>query len=299
MVSVTYLPPSVERLIDLALDEDLGRGDVTSEAIFPVGERATGYIHAKSPLWLSGVDVAAAVLRRVDPGISLSILQADGAQVLPGTRVMEFAGTVRGILAAERTALNFLQRLSGVATLTRRYVEAVAGTGAQIVDTRKTAPGFRWLDKRAVRHGGGTNHRADLGSGVLIKDNHVVAAGGVGPAVRRAQAGAPHPLRIEVEVTTLAQLGEAVAAGAEIVLLDNMTPDGVRQAVASLPPRGTPGRPRLEISGGVTLQTVRAYAEAGADLISVGALTHSVPAQDLSLEVDSATSNGAPSFEAT
>jgi nicotinate-nucleotide pyrophosphorylase (carboxylating) len=193
---------------------------------------------------------------------------------------------VRALLAAERTALNFLQRLSGVATLARAFSRAVAGTAAQVVDTRKTAPGFRFLDKRAVRHGGGRNHRADLGSGVLIKDNHVAAAGGVAQAIRRARAAAPHTLRLEVEVTTLDELREALAEDAEIILLDNMSPQQVAEAVALLPPRGDRRRPLIEVSGGITLDTAAAYAAAGTDLISVGALTHSVRAADLSLEVD-------------
>ncbi len=280
------LPPGVLRLIDLALDEDLGRGDVTSEAIFAIEATASAYIHAKTPLILSGLDVAEAVLLRVDSAIVITRLARDGAAIAPGTRVLELHGPVRGLLSAERTALNFLQRESGIATLTRRYVEAVAGTPCHIVDTRKTAPGFRFLDKRAVRHGGGGNHRADLGSGVLIKDNHVAAAGGVAAAIRLARAGAPHTLRLEVEVTNLAELSEALAEGADIVLLDNMAPDGVREAVATLPRRGDPRRPLIEVSGGITLPLVRAYAEAGADLISVGALTHSVTAADLSMEID-------------
>jgi nicotinate-nucleotide pyrophosphorylase (carboxylating) len=191
------------------------------------------------------------------------------------------AGRARSLLGAERAALNFLQRLSGVATLARRFVRAVEGTRAAIVDTRKTAPGWRALDKAAVRSGGARNHRADLASGILIKDNHVAACGSVAEAVRRARARAPHGLRVEVEVSTAAALDEALAAGAEIVLLDNVSPDEAR-ALASR----AAGRALVEVSGGVTLETVRAYAEAGVDLISVGALTHSAPAVDLSLEFD-------------
>ena len=243
-------------------------------------------IIGKSDLVLSGTDVAAAVFRAVSPAITVTPLLRDGAAVTPGTEVMRLEGPVRALLAGERTALNFLQRLSGVATLARAFCRAVSGTSARIVDTRKTAPGFRFLDKRAVRHGGASNHRADLGSGVLIKDNHVAAAGGVAQAIRRARAAAPHTLRLEVEVTTLAQLREALGEEAEIVLLDNMSPAQVEEAVAILPPRGDRRRPLIEVSGGVNLDTVAAYAAAGADLISVGALTHSVRAADLSLEID-------------
>lgn len=282
------LPPAVLRLIDLALEEDLGRGDVTSEAIFAPDETAAAVVLAKSPLWLSGLDVAEAVLRRVDRRTRTAPLLRDGSFASPGTPVLEVRGPVRGLLAAERTALNFLQRLSGVATLTQRFVAAVAGTRAHIVDTRKTAPGFRYLDKRAVRHGGGGNHRADLGSGVLIKDNHIAACGGVRAALRRARETAPHTLRIEVEVKNPQELQEALEERADIVLLDNMGPEEVRQAVLHVERAlraGVPGRPLLEVSGGVTLDRVRAYAEAGVDLISVGALTHSAPAADLSMEI--------------
>lgn len=280
------LPPSVSRLIDLALDEDLGRGDVTSEAIFGSHETAQAIVLAKSELVLSGLDVAIAVFQAVDRRLQTTALFADGSAIHPQTQVLRVEGPLRSILAAERTALNFLQRLSGIATLARRYVHAVEGTSARIVDTRKTLPGFRFLDKRAVRHGGAHNHRADLGSGVLIKDNHVAAAGGVGEAIRRARDYAPHSVRIEAEITSIAQVDEALSARADIILLDNMSPEMVREAMSMLPPVGDPRRPLIEVSGGVSLATVRAYAEAGADLISVGALTHSVTAADLSLEVE-------------
>ena len=280
------LPPAVARLIDLALDEDLGRGDVTSEAIFGSHETAQAVILAKSELVLSGLDVAMAVFQAVDRRILTTALFADGSSIHPQTQVLCVEGPLRSILAAERTALNFLQRLSGIATLSRRYVQAVAGTSARIVDTRKTLPGFRFLDKRAVRHGGAHNHRADLGSGVLIKDNHVAAAGDVAEAIRRAREYAPHSVRIEAEVTSIEQVSKALAARADIILLDNMSPEMVREAMATLPKVGDPRRPLIEVSGGVSLATVRAYAEAGADLISVGALTHSVTAADLSLEVE-------------
>lgn len=279
------LPPSVFRLIDLALDEDLGRGDLTSEAIFGEHDQTRATLLAKSALCLSGLDVAQAVFHRVDARIVCQPLYRDGSLVRPGTPVMNVEGPVRGVLAAERTVLNFLQRLSGIATLTRKYVDSVAGTGTRLVDTRKTLPGFRFLDKRAVRHGGGHNHRADLGSGVLIKDNHIAAAGSVTAAIEAVRDSAPHSVRIEVEVTTLAQINEALAAQAHVLLFDNMSPAQVKEALTLLPPRGDVRRPLVELSGGITLGTLRSYAEAGADLISVGALTHSAPAADISLEV--------------
>ncbi len=270
----------MDQLIKLALEEDFGRGDVTSEAIFSADARVSGKIFAKEPLTLAGIDVARAVFARVDPRIRFEAAVADGTRLTVGQSVVSVQGPTRSVLAAERTALNFLQRLSGVATLTRTFVDAVSGTRAKICDTRKTIPGFRALDKAAVKAGGGANHRADLASGILIKDNHVAAAGGVGAAVKLARAGAPHSLRIEVEVTRLDQIEEAIAAGAEIVLLDNMTPELVRKAVTQIS-----GRVIIEVSGGVNLNNVRAMAEAGPDLISIGALTHSAPAVDLSLEV--------------
>jgi nicotinate-nucleotide pyrophosphorylase (carboxylating) len=277
------LAPSTHALIDLALDEDLGRGDPTSEAIFPPGARAAGAIVAKQELVLSGLAVARAVFARVDPQIEVLVKHEDGERLRPGEAAAAVSGAARSVLGAERTALNFLQRLSGIATLTRRFVDAVAGTRAQIVDTRKTAPGWRALDKAAVRDGGGRNHRADLASGILIKDNHVATCGSVAEAVRRARAGAPHTLRVEVEVSGAGALDEALAAGAELVLLDNVSPAEARALVER-----TAGRALVEVSGGVTLATVRAYAEAGVDLISVGALTHSAPAADLSLEIEPA-----------
>lgn len=269
----------------MALDEDFGRGDITSEALFSESEQARAIILAKSKLCLSGLDVAQAVFERVDSRCMCQPLYRDGSLLQPGTQVMIIEGPVRSLLAAERTALNFLQRLSGIATVSRRYVDAVAGTGARICDTRKTVPGFRFLDKRAVRHGGARNHRADLASGVLIKDNHVAAAGGVAAAILRLRDSAPHSVRIEVEVTSFDQIAEALQAGVELLLFDNMSPDQVREAMELLPARGSPHRPLIEISGGVNLNTVRDYAETGVDLISIGALTHSVPAADLSLEV--------------
>jgi nicotinate-nucleotide pyrophosphorylase (carboxylating) len=274
--------PQIDQLIDLALEEDLGRGDLTSESIFAADATCKGAIVAKQPggMVLAAIEIAARVFRRVDPSLHVEVLVQDGTHLPTRTPVLTVAGRTRAVLMAERTALNFVQRASGIATATRKYVELIAGTRAQIVDTRKTAPGFRLLDKAAVRAGGGHNHRADLASGVLIKDNHVAACGGVRAAIERARSYAPHTVKIECEVTTFAELDEALAARADIVLLDNMTPDDVRRAVQTIA-----GRALVEVSGGITHETVRAYAEAGPDLISIGALTHSVKAADLSLEV--------------
>ncbi len=273
--------PAVRRLLELALDEDLGRGDVTTSCtVTGTGAVAVADMNARRDLTVFGIDLAVAVFTSVDPTIEVEVRATDGQRLGPGDLIVTARGPADSVLAAERTALNFVQRLSGVATLSRRYADAVAGTRARVVDTRKTTPGFRVLEKAAVLAGGCGNHRFDLGSGILIKDNHIVAAGSVTAAVTRARAGAPHPLRIEVEVTTEAELAEALAAGAEIVLLDNMSPALVRTCAAAAHARGV----RVEVSGGVTLDTIRAYAEAGADLISVGALTHSAPAVDIGLD---------------
>lgn len=274
--------PAVRRLIELALDEDLGRGDVTSQATLGAeGPRVIADMNAREPIVAFGVDVAAAVFALVDARIEVEIHAPDGTRVERGGVILTAHGPAHGVLAAERTALNFAQRLSGVATLARRYADQVAGTRARVVDTRKTTPGFRVLEKAAVLAGGCGNHRFDLGSGILIKDNHIAACGSVRVAVEAAKARAPHPLRIEVEVTNLGELDEALAAGADIVLLDNMTPAQVEVAAARAHGRGV----LVEVSGGITLATIADYARAGADLISVGALTHSAPAVDIGLDV--------------
>ncbi len=276
-----YLPPAVHRLIALALEEDLGRGDLTSEALIPVSLRAEGELLVKAEGVIAGMEVAEAVFHAVDPEVSWEALVEDGAAVHPGQVIARVRGRARAILAAERTALNFLQRLSGIATLTARFVAALQGTRARLVDTRKTTPGWRYLEKMAVRAGGGHNHRADLGSGILIKDNHLALSGNdVASAVRAARAAAPHPLRIEVEVTSLEGVRAALEAGAEAILLDNMPLERMREAVALVA-----GRALLEASGGITLETVRAVAETGVDLISCGAITHSARALDISLEI--------------
>jgi nicotinate-nucleotide pyrophosphorylase (carboxylating) len=277
--------PAVRRLIELALDEDLGRGDVTSQVILAGTSRdVVAEMNAREPIVAFGIDIATATFTLVDPRIEVEHHAKDGSRVERGGVLMTVRGPAPAVLAAERTALNFVQRLSGVATLSRRYADAVASSGvgkARVVDTRKTTPGFRVLEKAAVLAGGCANHRFDLGSGILIKDNHIAALGSVRAAVEAAKRQAPHPLRIEVEVTNLAELEEALAAGAEIVLLDNMTASQVEVAAARAHSRGV----LVEVSGGITLATIADYARAGADLISVGALTHSAPAVDVGLDV--------------
>lgn len=270
-------------LIDLALKEDIGTGDVTTLSVVPAGRFARATMLAKQDGVISGIDIAATVFQRVDPAIAFEALVANGALVSGRTPIARLEGRARSILMAERVALNMIQRLSGVATLTRQYVDRIHGTDAVIVDTRKTTPGLRVLEKRAVVDGGGQNHRFNLSDGVLIKDNHLAAVDAdrrVMEAVSLAQARAPHTIRIEVEVTNLEQVSEAVSAGADIILLDNMDIETMREAVEYVD-----GLAMTEASGGVTLDTVRAIAETGVDLISVGALTHSAPALDISLDV--------------
>ncbi len=275
--------PAVRRLIDLALEEDLGRGDVTSQAVIEAGTSATAHLVARGPLVLAGLGLCAAVFQRVDASIAAVALAKDGDRMDAGGRAASFSGNAASLLAAERTALNFVQRLSGTATLARAFVEAAAGSHLRIADTRKTTPGFRLLEKYAVRVGGASNHRFDLGSGVLIKDNHVAVAGGVGAAVRRVRAKVPHGLKIEVEIDSLAQLDEALDANADIILLDNFNLADIEKAVARV--RTREPRPLLEVSGGVTLRQVPDLARTEVDIVSVGALTHSAPAVDLALDI--------------
>jgi nicotinate-nucleotide pyrophosphorylase (carboxylating) len=266
-------------IVSRALAEDVGDGDVTTAATVPEAGRALAVVTQKAPGVLFGLDAAEEAFRALDPGIVTERLAVEG-EWREGGQVLRVAGSARAILTAERTALNFLQRLSGVATLTARYVRAVEGTGARILDTRKTTPGLRALEKAAVAAGGGLNHRAGLYDAVLIKENHAALAGGVGEAVRRACERAPG-LPIEVECRTMAEVDEALRAGAPRILLDNMSVEQLRAAV-----RRVGGRAELEASGGVTLETVGAIAGTGVDFISVGALTHSAPALDLSLLLD-------------
>ncbi len=274
-------------LIELALAEDVGNGDITTLATVPESATATATLHAKESGVLSGVDVAEAVFAIVDPEISFESLTRNGNRIEAGDTIARLSGSARSLLTAERTALNFMQRLCGVATTTARYAEAVTGTSAQVVDPRKTTPGIRMLEKRAVLHGSGGNHRFGLGDGVLIKDNHLAAIGGEHPvrdAVLAARLQAPHTMKIEVEVTTLDELADAFAAGADIVLLDNMSIDLMAAAV-QVRNEEAPGT-LLEASGGITLERVPEIAATGVDLISVGALTHSARALDISLEFE-------------
>jgi nicotinate-nucleotide pyrophosphorylase (carboxylating) len=274
------ITPRTDHLIALALEEDAGLGDLTSRAIFSAGHRSHAVIDAKQPLVVCGLEVAARVFARVDPMIRVRLLAHDGDWVTAGTAVMRLDGPTASLLTAERTALNFLQRLSGIATAARGYAKAVEGTGVRVVDTRKTTPGFRALEKYAVRCGGCFNHRASLGEHVLIKDNHIAAAGSLGEAVRRCRKVVPHMARIEVEAKTMAEVRQACRAGADVILLDNMTVAEVRAAIATIA-----GRALIEVSGGIRYETVRNYALPGVNVISIGALTHSAPAADLSLDL--------------
>ena len=272
----------LDRLITLALEEDLGHGDVTSLAVIPAEASATAVIRAKQQLTLAGLGVAQRVFDLLDPRVRLHPRAAEGDQLAVGEAAAEVEGPTRSLLTGERTVLNFLQRLSGVATLTRRFVQAVDGYPARIIDTRKTTPGWRILEKEAVRLGGGFNHRQGLYDGILIKDNHLTAAGGVTLAVERVRAFIPHTLKIQVEVKDLDELDEALAAGVDAVLLDNMDTETMARAAAL-----ARGKALTEASGGVTLERVREIAAAGVDLISVGALTHSAPAVDLNMKISS------------
>jgi nicotinate-nucleotide pyrophosphorylase (carboxylating) len=283
-VPLPLTPPPLaayQDLIDLALAEDVGPGDITSNLVIPAASEGSARIEARSDLTVSGLYVAADVIRAVNPEIRLTPEAHESETVQAGRILMRLNGSMRGILAAERTALNFLGRLCGVATLTRRYVQTVAHTRCQIVDTRKTVPGWRALDKFAVASGGGTNHRFALYDGILLKDNHVASAGGVEAAVTAALRGAPSGMRVQVEVESLEDAEKACQAGADFLLLDNRTPDQVRRITEHLGDRAT-----LEASGGITLANLKEYAETGVHRISLGALTHSAPAADVALEIE-------------
>lgn len=269
---------SLDSLIDLAFAEDIGIGDITTEATVPLAQEGVGTLLAKSDGIIAGLPVAEHVFARLDVRLAFHARVSDGDAVKAGTPIAEVQGSAKTILIGERTALNFLQRLSGIATLTAQFVEAVADYDTKIVDTRKTAAGWRAVQKYAVRVGGGYNHRFGLYDGVLIKDNHIVAAGGVGNAVRRAQVVVPHTAKIEVEVETVEQVDEALQAGADILLLDNM-PFGIMQGIV----QKVGDQAITEASGGITLERVQAVAATGVDLISVGALTHSAMPMDISL----------------
>jgi nicotinate-nucleotide pyrophosphorylase (carboxylating) len=280
-VTTLELPlPLIDPTLSRALAEDLGAGDVTTESCVPEATLATAHGVARQAIVACGLPVAERVFQLVDASLRFEARVAEGTSVEPGTVLWTVDGRARSILMAERVALNFTQRMCGIATATRRYVAAVPqGCATRITDTRKTTPGLRFLERYAVRRGGGHNHRNDLGSAVLIKDNHIVAAGGVRAAIEAARARAPHTSRIECEVDSLEQLEEALAARADIVLLDNMSTTTVEEAV-----RRTRGRALLEASGGITLERVAELARVGVDAISVGALTHSTPAADIGLD---------------
>jgi nicotinate-nucleotide pyrophosphorylase (carboxylating) len=277
-------PLTYEPLVRAALEEDLGRaGDLTSDAVVPAPARARARLAARREGRVAGLGPALAAFRLVDPSLVVAVEAADGTDVFAGATLATVEGSARAILSAERTALNLLGRLAGIATATRAAAQAAAGTGARIVCTRKTTPGLRALEKYAVRVGGGANHRFGLDDGILIKDNHLVAAGGLEPAVLRARAYAGHMVGIEVEVDTLEQLGEALGLPVDAVLLDNMAPETLREAVGM-----AAGRVVTEASGGVTPETVAEVAAAGVDLISLGWLTHSVASLDVGLDFEPA-----------
>lgn len=286
MSRMEYIAPlwsltELHELIDRALAEDLLGGDVTSRAVIPQGTQAVAVGVAKKPVVVCGLSVLPHVFHRVDPTLEIKTFVHEGDAAQPKDILFRVSGLVHSILAAERVTLNILQHMSGIATLARQYANAVKGTKVRVVDTRKTLPGLRAFQRYAVQVGGCYNHRHHLGSGVLIKENHIRAAGGITQAIKRAHDHAAHTLRVEIEVTSMSELKEAIEAGAELVMVDNMTPEQVKEAVTWVN-----GRALLEASGGITLETVRGYAEAGVDIISVGALTHSVKAADISLLVD-------------
>ncbi len=274
----------IEEVIERALAEDLGQGDVTTAALISVHQPGVGFIVIKEEGVLAGIGLAKQVFQRVDPQLEVELLLEDGARVKPGSKAAKVTGSFASILKGERVALNFLQRLSGIASETSRYVESVHGLPVRIMDTRKTTPGLRSLEKYAVRVGGGQNHRMSLGDGILIKDNHLAALRNQGLNIKeilaKARQNAPQRLVVEVEVGTVQEALEAVEAGADIVMLDNMDIEDMREAVKSID-----GRALVEASGGITLDNVRAVAETGVDSISIGALTHSVKALDIGLEL--------------
>jgi nicotinate-nucleotide pyrophosphorylase (carboxylating) len=271
---------ALNRLIDLALEEDIGTGDITTETLIPADAEGDAVLIAKEDLVLAGIPVAQAVFRRLDQTITFPAQLVDGASVPSGTRILSVHGRLRSLLTGERTALNFLQRLSGIATHVRRYLEAMPATAIRLVDTRKTTPGWRALEKYAVRTGGAANHRMSLSDGILIKDNHVAICGGIRAALEKARQTAPHTLKLEIEVATPAEAQEAAEAGADIIMLDNMAPETIREAVSRID-----GRALVEVSGGVNRNNIAALAASGVDIVSVGALTHSAVAVDISMTI--------------
>ena len=278
----------IDSIIDLALAEDISHGDITSEGLIPPELQGKASILAKAEGIIAGGEVARRVFLRVDPSLKVELLIEEGAKVRPGEVIATISGKVISILKAERTALNFLQRLSGIASQTAQYVAETQGLGVKITDTRKTAPGLRLLEKYAVRIGGGQNHRLHLGDGILIKDNHLTALRALGMKIKdivaKAKQNAPQGSTVEVEVNTIQEALDAAEAGADIIMLDNMNPDEMRRVVNSIP-----NQVNTEASGGITLANVRAAAMAGVDVISVGALTHSAKALDISLELEPQT----------
>ena len=275
----------IQNLIDASFAEDVIFGDPTTDVLISPELTGRAALVTRDSGVLAGIDLATAVFQRFDPSLCSEALVPDGSSISPGDRLALVSGSVASILKAERTAVNFLQHLSGVASETRRYVDAVSGLHAKIVDTRKTTPGLRKLEKYAVRMGGGQNHRQNLADGILIKDNHIQAMAlqglGIGDVVKRANARASHTIKVEIEVDTIAQLREVLDAGADLILLDNMSTKQMREAVEI-----TDGRAVLEASGGITLETVKSIAETGVDIISVGALTHSAPALNVGLDME-------------
>ncbi len=267
------------RCIDAALDEDIGSGDITTDAIIAESLAAAGVVRVKEDAVVAGLPVAEQVFHRVDPGIRMTCSVHDGDRVRKGTIIARVSGRASSILIAERTALNFLMRMSGIATVTRRYLQELRGTGVVLLDTRKTAPGLRMTDKYAVRAGGGTNHRFGLFDGILIKDNHIKAAGSVASAVRSIRGVRPYQ-KIEIEVKNKEELREAIRAGADIVLLDNMDPGMLKESLSI-----ARGKILTEVSGNITLENIRAVAGAGPDFISTGAITHSAKAIDISMKL--------------
>ncbi|MCG9126920.1 carboxylating nicotinate-nucleotide diphosphorylase [Candidatus Poribacteria bacterium] len=271
---------ALDALLELAFLEDIGSGDITTEATITSSQKAKGILSSKSDGVVAGLPIVEQTFKKLDSELSFQSLVNEGDTVNPGTDIAEINGCAKTILIGERTALNFLQRLSGVATLTSQFVEAVQGYNVRIVDTRKTTPGWRALQKYAVRVGGGDNHRFGLYDGILIKDNHIVAAGGIRNAVQKAKEAAPHTIKIEVEVETVDQVNEALDAGCDILLLDNMSIDLMKMVIQQVGKRAI-----TEASGGITLERVKAVASTGVDLISVGALTHSAMPLDISLNL--------------
>lgn len=285
------MPPSLDAsayhsLLRSFLAEDVGTGDVTTEATVPAMQQARGEVVAKAQLVLAGIELFGEVFRLLDDGANLEIISRDGEELAPGEIPARVNASARALLTGERVALNLLQRLSGIATITRRFVRAVEGTGAGILDTRKTTPGLRALEKYAVRVGGGASYRKDLAEAILIKDNHIRLAGGVAAALNAAQPAKGRVRGMEIEVTTLDELRAALPYSPDVILLDNMSPSLVREAVNEVRRHSSPNRIRTEASGGISLANVRDFAEAGVDLISIGALTHSAPAVDLSFEIE-------------